>query len=119
MTRSLAALGYRRATALADTPLAPAGATLRGHEFHYSRWDYDDTPPKPAWLLRGNRDSDPVIRAGHAEGGLLASYVHLPLAQRPKLAVRFVDRMRDYANRQPREPSLLPPVNQLAQQEAL
>src|SRR4029453_9444826 len=30
-------LGYRRAHAGVDTPLAPAGQALRGHEFHYSR----------------------------------------------------------------------------------
>src|SRR5207302_1723923 len=29
-------LGYRRAHAGVDTPLAPAGTELRGHEFHYS-----------------------------------------------------------------------------------
>jgi len=29
-------LGYRRATLLADCPVGPAGATLRGHEFHYA-----------------------------------------------------------------------------------
>lgn len=119
MTRRRVALGYRRATALADTPLAPLGERLRGHEFHYSRWDCDDSPPKPAWLLRGNRDSDPLIRVGHAERGLLASYLHIPLAQRPELAGRFVDRMRDSANSQRREPSLSPPVDQIARQEAL
>ncbi len=32
-------LGYRRAHADVDTPLAPAGAELRGHEFHYSSLD--------------------------------------------------------------------------------
>ncbi len=29
-------LGYRRARLLADSPLGPAGAVLRGHEFHYA-----------------------------------------------------------------------------------
>ncbi|MBS7537846.1 cobyrinate a,c-diamide synthase [Ancylobacter lacus] len=29
-------LGYRRARLLADGPLGPAGAVLRGHEFHYA-----------------------------------------------------------------------------------
>ena len=29
-------LGYRRATLLADAPTGPAGAVLRGHEFHYA-----------------------------------------------------------------------------------
>ncbi len=30
-------LGYRQARLLADSPIGPAGATVRGHEFHYSR----------------------------------------------------------------------------------
>ncbi|MBB4201042.1 hypothetical protein CCR94_04730 [Rhodoblastus sphagnicola] len=99
MTDRLAALGYRRATALVDTPLARAGETLRGHEFHYSLWDCGGEPPSPAWRLQGSRDSDPTARAGHAGRGLLASYMHIPLAQRPELAVRFVGQMRAFARR--------------------
>jgi len=30
-------LGYRQARLLADSPIGPKGATVRGHEFHYSR----------------------------------------------------------------------------------
>ncbi|HEX7006709.1 MAG TPA: cobyrinate a,c-diamide synthase [Alphaproteobacteria bacterium] len=30
-------LGYRRATIVADGPVAPRGSVLRGHEFHYAR----------------------------------------------------------------------------------
>ena len=30
-------LGYRQARLLAASPIGPAGATVRGHEFHYSR----------------------------------------------------------------------------------
>jgi cobyrinic acid a,c-diamide synthase len=30
-------LGYRQARLLAESPIGPAGATVRGHEFHYSR----------------------------------------------------------------------------------
>ncbi len=30
-------LGYRQAELLHDTPLGPAGAAIRGHEFHYSQ----------------------------------------------------------------------------------
>jgi cobyrinic acid a,c-diamide synthase len=97
MTQRLASLGYRRATALADTPLLRAGEILRGHEFHYSVWDRENAPPSPAWRLQGSRDSAPTALAGHAERGLLASYVHIPLAQRPELAARFVKQMRVFA----------------------
>ena len=30
-------LGYREARLIADSPIGPAGTTIRGHEFHYSR----------------------------------------------------------------------------------
>ena len=32
-------LGYRTARTASDTPVAPAGTELRGHEFHYSVLD--------------------------------------------------------------------------------
>jgi cobyrinic acid a,c-diamide synthase len=57
-------------------------------------WDCDGAPPSPAWLLRGARDPAPAIRAGHATRGLVASYLHLPLAQRPEIAANLVARMR-------------------------
>ncbi|MGO9419684.1 cobyrinate a,c-diamide synthase [Roseiarcus sp.] len=87
MTPNLAALGYREATAVCDSPLAPAGATLRGHEFHFSVWDIAE-PPSPAWRVEGPYMPEPAAM-GHAERGLLASYLHIPLAQRPALARRL------------------------------
>jgi cobyrinic acid a,c-diamide synthase len=94
MTPRLAALGYREATALADTPLAGEGETLRGHEFHYSTWDRAAAPPAPAWRACGTRAGASPMPAGHADNGLLASYLHIPLAQRPDLADRLVARLR-------------------------
>ena len=87
MTSSLAALGYREATACTDSPLAPAGERLRGHEFHFSVWDIVE-PPSPAWRVEGPYMPEPAAM-GHAERGLLASYLHIPLAQRPALASRL------------------------------
>ncbi len=39
MTKRLAALGYVQAEAVGQNPVAGLGKTLRGHEFHYSRFD--------------------------------------------------------------------------------
>jgi len=116
MTQRLAALGYRRATALVDTPLVRAGETLRGHEFHYSVWDCEGSAPAPVWFLRGNRDSDPTLEAGHAERGLVASYLHIPLAQRPELAARLVEQMRDVDRRRRRAPTTEGSAPELAEQ---
>ena len=87
MTSSLAALGYREATAWTDSPLAPAGEAVRGHEFHFSVWDVAE-PPSPAWRVDGPSMSEPAAM-GHAERGLIASYLHIPLAQSPALARRL------------------------------
>ena len=92
MTPQLVALGYRHATAQSDNLLATAGATLRGHEFHYSVWE----PPAglaPAWMLRGTAPDSPAHPGGFAEGNLLASYLHIHFGQDPTLATRFVRRL--------------------------
>lgn len=76
-------LGYRRAEVMRDNPVAPAGAVLRGHEFHYSIVD----PPGDA-LRVGDRNRDRP--EGFAGPGLFATYLHLHLASEPGVAERFV-----------------------------
>lgn len=76
-------LGYRTARTASDTPVAPAGTELRGHEFHYSVLD----PPGDALAMSGRNGA---TRAGYASPRLLASYLHLHLAADPRLAERFV-----------------------------
>ncbi|MDP1819923.1 MAG: cobyrinate a,c-diamide synthase [Acidimicrobiales bacterium] len=76
-------LGYQEATTRVDSPLGPAGTTLRGHEFHYSTVE----PPGDALLLTGRHGSS---RAGFANERLLASYLHLHLGARPDIAEHLV-----------------------------
>ncbi|MDQ3680373.1 MAG: cobyrinic acid a,c-diamide synthase, partial [Actinomycetota bacterium] len=76
-------LGYRRARVRAVNPVAPAGAELRGHEFHYST----TTPAGEALELGGRFGS---ARAGFASSGLLASYLHVHLGAEPGPAERYV-----------------------------
>jgi cobyrinic acid a,c-diamide synthase len=76
-------LGYREATARSDSPLAPAGSRLRGHEFHYSTL----APPGQAFAFEGR---DGKIDGGWAGPGLAASYLHLHLGGDPSPAARFV-----------------------------
>ncbi len=75
-------LGYREATVRQANPLAPAGATLRGHEFHYSQ----AAPPGDALLLASRFGSGPE---GHASPTLLATYLHQHLGADPSPAERF------------------------------
>lgn len=79
-------LGYREATAAADHPVWPAGTTVRGHEFHYSRVTPTATQPA-AWTLRARG----TARAeGHVAGSVHASYLHTHWAASPEVAARLV-----------------------------
>jgi cobyrinic acid a,c-diamide synthase len=80
-------LGYREATAVADHPVWPAGATVRGHEFHYSRVEPGADAHAPAWTLRARG----LERAeGHVSGAVHASYLHTHWAATPAVAARLV-----------------------------
>lgn len=83
-------LGYRDAHALQGTPLAPAGAALRGHEFHHSVLTHEPTHPAYRWQAPDGT----TVHEGYARGNVLASYLHLHLGADPALARRFVDRCR-------------------------
>jgi cobyrinic acid a,c-diamide synthase len=75
-------LGYRAATAVHDGPVAAAGATLRGHEFHYSHVE----PAGDALRLSsrwGERSE------GFATPTLLATYLHVHPGGDPSPVTRF------------------------------
>jgi cobyrinic acid a,c-diamide synthase len=76
-------LGYRKALALTDSPLAEAGAEVRGHEFHYSTVD-PAAGEKQAWDLTGRGPE------GFVAGGVHASYLHTHWAATPGLPRRLV-----------------------------
>ncbi|AEV86189.1 cobyrinic acid a,c-diamide synthase [Actinoplanes sp. SE50/110] len=88
MTPSLT-LGYRDAVALSDSPLAPAGTRVTGHEFHrtavHPRSGLLLSPAGgAAWAWRG---ADPE---GFATASVHASYLHLHWAGQPGTAPRLV-----------------------------
>jgi cobyrinic acid a,c-diamide synthase len=76
-------LGYRDATAAADSVVAPAGAAVRGHEFHRTAV-HPPHSPDPAWMV-GDRPE------GFVRGSVHASYLHLHWAGYPQLARRVVE----------------------------
>jgi cobyrinic acid a,c-diamide synthase len=83
-------LGYRDAVALSDSPLAPAGTRVTGHEFHrttvHPRSGLLLSPAAgAAWQWRG---ADPE---GFALAGVHASYLHLHWAGAPAIAARLVE----------------------------
>jgi cobyrinic acid a,c-diamide synthase len=76
-------LGYRHGRTVVDSPLGPAGTTLRGHEFHYSKCE----PAGDAVELssRFGRRMD-----GFATPTLLATYLHHHAGGDPSLVAAFV-----------------------------
>lgn len=86
-------IGYREVTALRDSPIAEAGWTVRGHEFHHSTLAH---PPAPAAYRRVDGAETEGSIAGPA-GNVLASYLHVHFAADPRLAERFVGRARAFA----------------------
>ncbi|MCO8270022.1 cobyrinate a,c-diamide synthase [Actinoplanes sp. TRM 88003] len=82
-------LGYRDAVALTDSPLAPAGTRVTGHEFHrttvHPRSGLLLSPAGgAAWAWRG---ADPE---GFATDTVQASYLHLHWAGNPGFATRLL-----------------------------
>ena len=89
-------LGYRDAVALTDSPLAPAGTRVTGHEFHrttvHPRSGLLLSPAGgAAWAWRG---ADPE---GFATPTLHASYLHLHWAGHPEFATRLVGNAEHHA----------------------
>jgi cobyrinic acid a,c-diamide synthase len=75
-------LGYRTARAAVASPVAPAGAELRGHEFHYTTVE----PAGDALELTSRWGTRPD---GFATPALLATYVHVHPGGDPTPVRRF------------------------------
>ncbi|WP_019587979.1 cobyrinate a,c-diamide synthase [Deinococcus apachensis] len=80
-------LGYREATALTDSPIAPAGQVLRGHEFHHSVLTHSPTHPGYTWTDHTGARVD----EGYAHGNVLASYLHVHHGATEEMAARLVE----------------------------
>ncbi|HEX8274452.1 MAG TPA: cobyrinate a,c-diamide synthase [Longimicrobiaceae bacterium] len=79
-------LGYREVVALRDSPLARAGDTVRGHEFHYSA--RESAAGEPAYRRADGAETEGVV-AG-PRGNVLATYLHVHFATDPRMAERLV-----------------------------
>ena len=68
-------LGYREVVQATATPLGPAGAAFRGHEFHYATQS-DGEAPLSLFRARdaGGRDLGPL---GAWAGRVFGSFIHL------------------------------------------
>ncbi|MCW5950980.1 MAG: cobyrinate a,c-diamide synthase [Propionibacteriaceae bacterium] len=89
-------LGYRVATAPADTLLAAAGTEVNGHEFHRTQ-TLPPAGPSPAWLWDGRTEGFSADPSGAGNPSLHSSYLHLHWAGHPGLAQRFAESAARFA----------------------
>ncbi len=81
--------GYTEVEVTQDTPLAPAGAILRGHAFHASRLDEVPASVPRAYTVRMRRNVVPRAE-GYLVGNSLMSYVHVHFESNPQVAEHLV-----------------------------
>ena len=84
MHKRLQALGYREARLHGESLLGPAGAVVRGHEFHYAACDLAPAG-RPAYWVGGSPE-------GYAAGDLFASFIHLHFAGVPAALEHWLER---------------------------
>jgi cobyrinic acid a,c-diamide synthase len=92
-------LGYRQAQSAGDSWFLAAGETIRGHEFHYSKWEQPPANLPPAYVLLPRTGEGQPREDGTCIGNLWASYVHVHFGTKPELARRFVDACRPAARK--------------------
>lgn len=90
MQDSLQAMGYVEATVETDNILLPAGAKIRGHEFHYSRLLNLSNKLDSAYSLKGGKGEDGRWE-GFVKDNLLASYLHLHFASNSTVIDNFIE----------------------------
>ena len=96
MEKKLQRVGYVTATAQQDSIIAIKGATLRGHEFHFSTLLPKNDEMYPwAYELIGSRNVTPH-KEGYVSHNVLASYLHLAWDGSPEAARRFLTICHDY-----------------------
>jgi cobyrinic acid a,c-diamide synthase len=100
MTKNIQALGYVEAEVVGQTPVVAQGGILRGHEFHYSRFECDRDAHFAYRLRRGKgieRGPDGAGLDGLVEHNTLGGYLHAHFYTLP--AERFMERCRIYRRR--------------------
>ncbi len=82
-------LGYTEVEVVQDTPLAPSGTVLRGHEFHASRLEEVSASVPRAYTVR-MRSTGESRAEGYLVGRTLMSYVHVHFGSNPRVAGHLV-----------------------------
>lgn len=92
MTNRLQNFGYVTLIPKRETILAKADDFIKGHEFHYSVWDYPVPEGCAAYVAVKRREGRRL--EGFARANLLASYVHVHFLTNVRWARSFVESAR-------------------------
>ena len=94
--------GYTIVQVDKENPYFEIGATLKGHEFHYS--SISEGPLDGACVYRmTDRAGMEKTAEGFVVKRTLGSYVHLHFGSCPQIAVNFVNTCRRWADREKRK----------------
>ena len=88
MTNRLQNFGYVTLSPQRDTILARAHDPIKGHEFHYSVWDYQVPEGQAAYVV--SRPHEGRRLEGFVHANLLASYIHVHFLTNSRWARGFV-----------------------------
>jgi cobyrinic acid a,c-diamide synthase len=88
LTDRLVRFGYTEVSFASDCLLGRAGASARGHSFHYST--IDGAPDADCVYRLRSTLSGAESAEGYVVGNVLASYIHLHFLSNPELSVNFV-----------------------------
>jgi cobyrinic acid a,c-diamide synthase len=88
LTDRLVRFGYADVSFIADCLLGRAGATARGHSFHFST--IDGAPDADCVYRLRSTLSGVETAEGYVVGNVLASYIHLHFLSNPELGANFV-----------------------------
>ncbi len=92
MKKGRSRLGYREVSLQKDCILGEKGATLRGHEFHYSEIDSDaglGSAVSAIYSVR-NGSGQELRDEGYRYKRALASYIHIHFGSNPDIAGKFI-----------------------------
>jgi len=88
------ALGYRQVEFVADSAIAAAGGSARGHEFHYS--EIGEMSDNITRCYRVSRQGQELGLEGYRFRNCQASYIHLHFGCNAAIAPAFVDACRNF-----------------------
>lgn len=98
MTKRLQGMGYRKGVFQQDNFLAPAGTTVQGHEFHYSRVCFrPSVNGSESYAFELFKGESSQRMDGYAKDQIIASYLHLNFAGQPELLEHWAKQIQQGA----------------------